>query len=934
MSRLDPKVKALVERPTHSRKLGPFLLQQQLGRGGFAPVWRAVESYDDTILREVAVKLFASHASTRNAIIQEARALCSVEHPNIVKFYTLVIDDSLGILGLVMEFVKGATLEHLLFSDPNARSTLDLQIVVKMALSIASAMAAIHQVGLIHRDIKPSNIVETNGVFKLIDFGIASEYSKAKNNSQARSQQVVVIDDVPIETPPTTDSQQYSSNHGSSPLSGTIGYIDPHCIRFAEEATRQSDLYSLGAILFECLTGRLPAAAQAEIRGLNEQILDGTTPAPPIASIVPSLPQQLGVLIDSLLAPQREHRPRSAEHVVKELENIAKSLRIWDTIREGQEEVGQSTRLDENVQFTVYRPKAIAPAQWYQLLAFAHLAEKRPDEQYAADPVEEVQRQAKQLLGASAAKYQSVTQDSAEAIPQEGELSFVPEAMGIEFDPPSRTFRWHDQVHREEFRLRASPAVAGKTIKGRVSVLLGRIVIAEVSMTLRVEQQGTLAPQTGPQEPSHARIFRKIYASYSHKDIGIVEEFERYARALGDSFLRDHIDLRTGESWSDSVQKLIEQADIFQLFWSNFAASSPFVEHEWRYALSLSRPGFVRATYWNEPLAVSPNFGETPKELVDLGFQKLTLPSPHVVLPTPAIAAPSDGSPPPAAGAPYTPAPAPATPFVSFPPPIAGPPPGGSPFVRPPAPAMPPIAAPTVPGFGAPPLPAQPSYGSAPPLGGFGGPPPILQPPEPQNADVGGGYGAPPAGGNRPSIQQGGATPLSDTSQIELQEQARIEAIRIAEIDRARIATEQRIRLEALAKEQSHERQLAPLAANARKSGAKIYGVLAGFLSMAVVALGGYYYGIALPERERAEAAAQAQKQAQAEALAQQQKIADQIKKLQEQIASSKDPAEKKALESKLEEMTKKKPPSNVGGQTTTPKGNTNCKAGDPMCGL
>jgi hypothetical protein len=274
--------------------------------------------------------------------------------------------------------------------------------------------------------------------------------------------------------------------------------------------------------------------------------------------------------------------------------------------------------LDENVQFTVYRPRTIDPGRWHPMLAFAHLAERRPDEADLLDPLEEVRRQAETVLGDRAKGYQPVTQDSRAAIPAEGELTFVPEITGIEFNPPRRSFLWLEAVHREEFRLRAGAELDGKTVRGRLTVFLGHIAIAEVGLTLRVD---AARPEPTVREPAHARTYRKIFASYSHRDIAIVNQFEQYARALGDEYLRDWIHLRTGEVWNDRLRQLIENADAFQLFWSWNAMNSKFVKQEYEHALSLNRPSFVRPTYWETPMPTAP--GLPPEALLRLHFQRI-----------------------------------------------------------------------------------------------------------------------------------------------------------------------------------------------------------------------------------------------------------------------------------------------------------------------
>ncbi len=279
--------------------------------------------------------------------------------------------------------------------------------------------------------------------------------------------------------------------------------------------------------------------------------------------------------------------------------------------------------VDENVQFTVYRPKAVEPDRWYTMLAFAHLeelpADANPDE---PGPVEEVKRQAEQVLGRQIKAYKETTQDSRAAVPREGEITFLPRVEGVTFNPPRRTFLWVESVHREEFRLRASWGLDGQTARGSLSVFLGSILLAEIPLSIYV---GAVGPGIPLQGRSSARPYRKIFASYSHKDLTIVEEFERYARALGDEYLRDWVHLRAGEDWDERLARLIEEADVFQLFWSTNSMGSSFVEREWRHALSLRRPNFVRPTYWEDPLPTARERNLPPEELARLHFQRLTL---------------------------------------------------------------------------------------------------------------------------------------------------------------------------------------------------------------------------------------------------------------------------------------------------------------------
>ena len=310
--------------------------------------------------------------------------------------------------------------------------------------------------------------------------------------------------------------------------------------------------------------------------------------------------------------------------------------------------------IDEHVQFTVYRRTAVQPDRWYPLLVFAHLSERRadapPDE---PDPIAEVQAQAAQVLG-DAADFRSATEDSAHAVLREGELRFVPRLEGVTFNPVERRFLWTESVHREDFRMRADAALDGRVARGAVSVYAGNLLLADVQVSVKVSWQATDAGQ----EETHARPYRRIFASYAHRDTAVVEEFEAHAAATGDKYLRDVVTLRAGEVWDQRLMEMIRQADIFQLFWSWNALASPLVREEWQHALSLRRPHFVRPVYWEEPLPEQG--GLPPHQLRRLHFQRV-YPKASRVAAVPAAGTPAAARvPPPAALPPATVPPAPA----------------------------------------------------------------------------------------------------------------------------------------------------------------------------------------------------------------------------------------------------------------------------------
>ena len=316
---IHPDIHALLARAPAERRLGPFVLVEQLGQGGFAPVWLARETYGTTELRRAAVKLFPLRRSAlgddtalRDRIVEEARALCRVQHPNVVRFYALPIHEELGVMGLAMEHAEGDPLDKKIARLGRTSVTDALTV----GAAIASALAAVHRAGLVHRDVKPSNIVHTAAGYRLIDFGIAAADEVGHRGPSA--------------LPPDTAMPAGGGGEETASFAawtGTLGYIDPVTLAHGARATTQSDLYGLGATLFECLVGKVPAAINAPPGvGLRGDVISGLAAPPRIRKVAPDVPAPLAQLVDGLLEPDPARRPLSAERVATELEQVRRSL--------------------------------------------------------------------------------------------------------------------------------------------------------------------------------------------------------------------------------------------------------------------------------------------------------------------------------------------------------------------------------------------------------------------------------------------------------------------------------------------------------------------------------------------------------------------------------------------------------------------------------
>ncbi len=224
-----------------------------------------------------------------------------------------------------MEYAAGPSIGMLL----QRVGRLTFHDALSLGISLSSALAAVHRAGLVHRDVKPANLITTGSGYKLIDFGLAAaEALPMHPSSPARGAHV-----------PTSASDDSLWHHSNNPAldsaahdatvtaslqlrCGTLGYIDPACLTRGASVSPSSDLYALGATLFQCVTGFVPAAWGTADHRLSPWVLDGRDRAPSLCQAAPEVPASFGRLVDALLAPERHERPGSAGEVQTWLEAL------------------------------------------------------------------------------------------------------------------------------------------------------------------------------------------------------------------------------------------------------------------------------------------------------------------------------------------------------------------------------------------------------------------------------------------------------------------------------------------------------------------------------------------------------------------------------------------------------------------------------------
>jgi hypothetical protein len=168
--------------------------------------------------------------------------------------------------------------------------------------------------------------------------------------------------------------------------------------------------------------------------------------------------------------------------------------------------------LDDDVRFTVYRPRAVAPSVWSTMIAFAHKTDAYDDPvRGRVDPVADVEAIAKRALDGAEEKYDHTGDDARTSLVRGSKLRFVPYVEGVRFNPSSVEFEWLEPVHYENFRLLASPELAGTRARGSLSVFLGATLVGDVSLTINIDADAAaqLDAQT-PDVPEGARSYRKI----------------------------------------------------------------------------------------------------------------------------------------------------------------------------------------------------------------------------------------------------------------------------------------------------------------------------------------------------------------------------------------------------------------------------------------
>jgi eukaryotic-like serine/threonine-protein kinase len=277
-------------------RLGPYEILAPIGAGGMGEVYRARDTRLD---RTVAVKVLPSHVASQPEVRQrferEARAVSSLNHPHICTLHDIGHQD--GVDYLVMEHLEGETLASRIDRGP-----LPAEELLRCAIEVADALDRAHRGGLIHRDLKPGNIMLTKSGTKLLDFGLAKSIGAS-----------------PVPTQLTASPTMTSPLTAAGTIVGTWQYMSPEQLE-GSEADPRSDLFALGAVIYEMATGRRAFEGKTQASVIASILKEHPRP---MSELRPTSPPALERVVRQCLAKDPDERWQSAGDLKRELKWIA-----------------------------------------------------------------------------------------------------------------------------------------------------------------------------------------------------------------------------------------------------------------------------------------------------------------------------------------------------------------------------------------------------------------------------------------------------------------------------------------------------------------------------------------------------------------------------------------------------------------------------------
>ena len=283
-----------------SRTFKHYEIEDELGRGGMGVVYRA---RDTKLGREVALKVLPPELTgdqeRKHRFVREARLAARLTHPAIAQIYD--VDEGPEGLFIAMELVEGKTVKSLI-----AARELDLLGAVEIAIQIAGGLQSAHEAGIVHRDIKPENVMVTpDGHAKILDFGLAKLLEPPKSDA-----------------PDGISHMETLAKTQAGFVLGTLRYMSPEQAR-GQAVDSRSDIFSLGIVLYEMVTGQLPFSGASPLDTLHAIAFEETRP---ITALRPNLPPSLQRIVSRCLRKRAPDRYPDAKELAADLKAVQREV--------------------------------------------------------------------------------------------------------------------------------------------------------------------------------------------------------------------------------------------------------------------------------------------------------------------------------------------------------------------------------------------------------------------------------------------------------------------------------------------------------------------------------------------------------------------------------------------------------------------------------
>ncbi len=598
---------------------------QALGKGGLGSVFVAT---DKALGRRVALKmhapLSADNPRQRDRLRHRARAAAGLSHPHFVRVIDYGEQD--GWFWEAQELMGGGDLTQLLQRD----GPLSARRAAELLTPVAHAVQYLHEHGYVHRNLKPRKVLLTaDGTPKLADLDLAKRLDGEPGDEEPEG--------TIVGTPPYMAPEQ---------AQGDSRKIGP-----------ATDVYGLGAILYETLTGRPPTEGRGVMDILRRVVT--AEPVPP-RRLRPDLPAELEGICLRCLDKDPDQRYPSASSLAGELEYFLADRplvgsagappgaaesgmfepaprsaaddtgtfgpapyrpptpprrgarpRLWDRFRNWAR--GWLGAARDQVDATVFAPPTVRPRQEFLVQVFAHLPTQGEDARRLAlefDPE---------------AERRGVT--SLELEVSRGErLAFHLTLPGLLIDPPQASLVWQGRPASVQFRVSVPREHVPGGVVGTVTVSLQSVPVGHVKFKLVVAEATS---RVSPAEPvatgESARLYRQAFISYASADRKEVLKRVQMLARLRIRFFQDLLDLDPGVRWQKELYRNIDQSDLFLLFWSTRARESKWVLEEVRYAINRKGDNDLAPPEILPIVIEGPPPPEPPEELAHLHFNDYLL---------------------------------------------------------------------------------------------------------------------------------------------------------------------------------------------------------------------------------------------------------------------------------------------------------------------